>query len=105
MLISLNWLSHYIDLADKSVEEIAHALNMLGFEVEEVRETGLPQLDKVVVGQVLQRGPTSQRRSPGRLPGRGRHQGTASNYLRSIQLPGRRPGSGGLGGVQPAGRP
>ena len=55
MLISLNWLSRYIDLADKSVEEIAHALNMLGFEVEEVRETGLPRLDKVVVGRVLRR--------------------------------------------------
>ncbi len=55
MLISLNWLSRYIDLADKTVEEIAHALNMLGFEVEEVGETGLPQLDKVVVGRVLGR--------------------------------------------------
>lgn len=55
MLISLNWLSRYIDLADKTVEEIAHALNMLGFEVEKVRETGLPQLEKVVVGRVLHR--------------------------------------------------
>ncbi len=55
MLISLNWLRKYIDLSDKTVEEIAHALNMLGFEVEEVKETGLPQLEKVVVGQVLSR--------------------------------------------------
>ena len=55
MLISLNWLSHYIDLSDRSVDEIAHAMNMIGFEVEEVRETGIPQLDKVVVGQVLSR--------------------------------------------------
>ena len=55
MLISLNWLSHYVDLSDKTVDEIAHALNMVGFEVEGVKRTGLPQLDKVVVGQVLSR--------------------------------------------------
>ena len=55
MLVSLSWLSNYIDLSDKTIEEFAYALNMVGFEVEGVKETGLPQLEKVVVGAVLSR--------------------------------------------------
>jgi len=55
MLLSLNWLSNYIDLADKSVEEIEYALTMVGFEVEGIEQKGLQPLDKVVVGEVLSR--------------------------------------------------
>ena len=55
MLLSFNWLSNYVDLTDKSVEEIEYALTMIGFEVENVHQTGLPDLPKVVVGEVLSR--------------------------------------------------
>ena len=55
MLISLSWLSNYVDLSDKSVEEIEYAMNMIGFEVEGTKETGIPDLPKVVVGEVLSR--------------------------------------------------
>jgi len=55
MLLSLNWLSNYIDLTDKSVEEIEYALTMVGFEVEGIEQKGLQPLDKVVVGEVLSR--------------------------------------------------
>lgn len=55
MLISLNWLSNYVNLSDKSIGEIEYALTMIGFEVEGIRETGLPDLPQVVVGEVLAR--------------------------------------------------
>ena len=55
MLISLNWLSNYVNLSDKKVEEIEYALTMIGFEVEAIKNTGLPDLPKVVVGEVLAR--------------------------------------------------
>jgi phenylalanyl-tRNA synthetase beta chain len=55
MLISLNWLSNYVDLSDKKVSEIEYALTMIGFEVEGVHATGLPDLPLVVVGEVLSR--------------------------------------------------
>ena len=54
MKISLNWLKDYVAL-DASVEEISRALTLLGFEVEQVIRTGAPQLDHVVVGEVLVR--------------------------------------------------
>ncbi|MDP0501616.1 MAG: phenylalanine--tRNA ligase subunit beta [Verrucomicrobiota bacterium JB022] len=53
MKISRNWLQRYVDLADQSNEAIAHALTMVGFEVEGIEQTGLPQLDHVVVGEIL----------------------------------------------------
>lgn len=55
MLISLSWLSNYVDLSDKTTEEIEYALTMIGFEVEGIKNTGLPDLPKVVVGEVLKR--------------------------------------------------
>ena len=55
MLISLNWLSNYVDLSDKTTDEIEYALTMIGFEVEGIKNTGLPDLPKVVVGEVLAR--------------------------------------------------
>ncbi|MFP6900650.1 MAG: phenylalanine--tRNA ligase subunit beta, partial [Opitutales bacterium] len=55
MLISLSWLSNYVDLSDKTTEEIEYALTMIGFEVEGIKNTGLPDLPKVVVGEVLAR--------------------------------------------------
>ncbi|MCZ6672650.1 MAG: phenylalanine--tRNA ligase subunit beta [Verrucomicrobia bacterium] len=53
MLISLNWLTNYVDLSDKTTEEIEYSLTMIGFEVEGIKNTGLPDLPKVVVGEVL----------------------------------------------------
>jgi phenylalanyl-tRNA synthetase beta chain len=55
MLISHSWLSNYVDLSDKETEEIEYALTMIGFEVEGIKNTGLPDLPKVVVGEVLAR--------------------------------------------------
>ncbi len=55
MKLSLEWLSNYIDLSDKTVTEIEYALTMVGFEVEGIEETGLEDLPKVLVGEVLTR--------------------------------------------------
>lgn len=54
MKISRNWIQHYIDLSERSDEEIAYALTMLGFEVEGVASTALPPLENVVVGEILE---------------------------------------------------
>ncbi|MCB1120812.1 MAG: phenylalanine--tRNA ligase subunit beta, partial [Verrucomicrobiae bacterium] len=48
-------MKNYVDLSDKSVDQIEYALTMVGFEVEGLRDTGLPDLPKVVVGEVLSR--------------------------------------------------
>ncbi|KAF0094418.1 MAG: phenylalanyl-tRNA synthetase beta chain [Puniceicoccaceae bacterium 5H] len=53
MKISRNWLQHYVELSDQSNDEIAHGLTMVGFEVEGIEQTGLPQFDHVVVGEIL----------------------------------------------------
>ena len=55
MLISLSWLSDYVDLSNKTTEEIEYAMTMIGFEVEGIKNTGLPDLPNVVVGEVLSR--------------------------------------------------
>jgi phenylalanyl-tRNA synthetase beta chain len=52
--ISLNWLRDYVRL-DASNDEISRAVTFLGFEVESVISTGAPQLDNVVVGEILTR--------------------------------------------------
>lgn len=57
MKISFQWLRQYVDLADKSAEEVAEALPLFGLEVDGVDRIGLPPLDKVVVGEVLAREP------------------------------------------------
>jgi phenylalanyl-tRNA synthetase beta chain len=53
MKISRNWLQRYVDLAERSDEDLAYALTMLGFEVESIAHTGLPPLAQVVVGEIL----------------------------------------------------
>lgn len=54
MKISLNWIRDYVQL-EASAEQIAEALPMLGLEIESITETGLPQTDNLVVGEVLSR--------------------------------------------------
>ena len=54
MKISLNWLRDYVAL-DASADEICRAITFLGFEVENVIRTGAPQLNHVLVGEVLTR--------------------------------------------------
>jgi len=54
MKVSLNWLKNYVDL-DVSVDKICEALPMIGLEVESVETKGLPQIDNLVVGEVLSR--------------------------------------------------
>lgn len=56
MKISYNWIKDYIEL-DRSVEEVEQALTLIGFEVDGIEEIGLPDLPKVVVGEVLERNP------------------------------------------------
>ena len=56
MKISYNWLKNYIDLheTEHSPEVLAEVLPLLGFDIEEYEKLGPPQLDNVVVGQVIQ---------------------------------------------------
>lgn len=56
MKISYNWLKNYIDLDETqhTPETIAEVLPFLGFEIEEQLRLGPPQLDHVVVGEVLE---------------------------------------------------
>lgn len=56
MKVSYQWLRNYIDL-DRSNTEVEEALTLIGFEVEEVVATGVPELHNVVVGEVLSRDP------------------------------------------------
>jgi phenylalanyl-tRNA synthetase beta chain len=53
--ISRNWLQDYVDLTGLSDEQISEAITFLGFEVEGVKHTGAPQMQNVVVGEVLTR--------------------------------------------------
>jgi phenylalanyl-tRNA synthetase beta chain len=53
MKVSLEWLNDYVDLSGQTVETISHALTMVGFEVEGIEQSGLPALEKVVVGEIL----------------------------------------------------
>lgn len=55
MKVSLKWLNKYVDLRDKSPEEIGDALPMLGLEVESVETLGLKNIEHVVVGEILSR--------------------------------------------------
>jgi phenylalanyl-tRNA synthetase beta chain len=58
MKISYNWLKNYIDLdeTEHSPEVLAEVLPLLGFDIEEYEKLGPPQLNNVVVGQVLEFG-------------------------------------------------
>ena len=53
MKISLEWLNEYVNLKNLSLEEISHALTMVGFEVEDIGSSGMPLLEKVVVGEIV----------------------------------------------------
>lgn len=54
MKVSLNWLKRYLDLPE-SPQEIADSLTLLGFEVDDIETTGVPPLEHVIVGEVLER--------------------------------------------------
>lgn len=56
MKISYNWLKKYIDLdpVEHAPEVLAEVLPLLGFDIEEYETLGPPQLENVVVGQVLE---------------------------------------------------
>lgn len=56
MKISYNWLKNYLDLdpVEHSPQVLAEVLPLLGFEIEEMERLGPPQLDNVVVGQVIE---------------------------------------------------
>ena len=58
MKISYNWLKNYIDLdpVEHSPEVLQEVLPLLGFDIEAIEKLGPPQLDNVVVGQVLEYG-------------------------------------------------
>lgn len=56
MKVSYQWLRNYIDL-ERTNTEVEEALTLIGFEVEEVVEIGMPELHNVVVGEVLSRDP------------------------------------------------
>lgn len=56
MKISYNWLKNYIDLdpVEHAPAVLAEVLPLLGFDIEEYEQLGPPQLENVVVGQVLE---------------------------------------------------
>jgi len=56
MKISYHWLKNYIDLdpTEHSPEVLAEVLPLLGFDIEAYEKLGPPQLNHVVVGQVLE---------------------------------------------------
>lgn len=56
MLVSLEWLSEYVDISDLSPEQIAHELTMSGLEVEEIEKIGA-DFTNIVVGEILQINP------------------------------------------------
>lgn len=53
MKISYNWLKQYLD-SDIKPESILDALPLLGFDIEETETLGPPQMEHVVVGQVIE---------------------------------------------------
>ncbi len=54
MKLSLQWLQRYVNLSAKSVQQIEEALTLIGFEVEGVEHKGLPVLENVQVGEVVE---------------------------------------------------
>ncbi len=54
MKLSRNWLRQYVRLYS-TTEELQRAITFLGFEVEGVRQIGLPPLESVVVGEIKTR--------------------------------------------------
>jgi len=56
MKISYSWLKKYCSI-DEPVQAVEEALTLIGFEVEGVEQKGVPPLEHVVVGEVLERNP------------------------------------------------
>ena len=56
MKISLEWMKQYVDLPE-SADELIEILPMLGLEVEEEESSTTNTLEKVVVGEILAKGP------------------------------------------------
>jgi phenylalanyl-tRNA synthetase beta chain len=54
MLISLKWLKDYVEV-NENINELEHAMTMIGQEVEAIEEQG-KNLDNVVVGQIIEYG-------------------------------------------------
>lgn len=55
MKVSLSWLQSYVDLTGVTADDISRAITFLGFEVEQVIQTGAPKFNNVVVGHILTR--------------------------------------------------
>ena len=52
MQISLNWMNEFVDLTDKTVEEIAHNLTMSGLEVEEIEHLQ-PKFTNITTAKII----------------------------------------------------
>ncbi len=51
MIVTKNWLQEWIDISDKSTDELCETFNSIGLEVDSVEKIEIPE--KVVVGKVL----------------------------------------------------
>ena len=72
MIISLDWLSEYVDLNGLSTDEIVRLLTFAGVEVEGIEVRGVAS-DQIVVAQILEsaRHPDADRLSVCRVDGGG----------------------------------
>ena len=52
MKLPLSWLSDYVDISDVTPEELAEKLLNIGFEVEEIIDTGAG-IERVLTGKIL----------------------------------------------------
>lgn len=59
MLVSLEWLSEYVDISNLKPEQIAHELTMSGLEVEEIEHIG-SDFTNIVVAEILEINPHPQ---------------------------------------------
>lgn len=59
MLVSLEWLSEYVDISNLEPEQIAHELTMSGMEVEEVEKIGA-NFTNIVVAEIREINPHPQ---------------------------------------------
>ncbi len=59
MLVSLEWLSEYVDISDLSPEQIAHELTMSGLEIEDIEKIGA-DFTNIVVAEIRELKPHPQ---------------------------------------------
>ena len=52
MQVSLSWLNDFVDLVDKTPEQIAHELTMSGLEVEEIEEIK-PKFTNIITAKMM----------------------------------------------------